>query len=98
MVETVVAITVLGVGATTAFGALHTLAVTTSTAHDRLQSALRLVNAREAASLACPAASPPGVILTELGPCPHDAPRWAMVEAGVGQRHRHLVMIVDGGP
>lgn len=98
LVETVLAVTMLGVGATTALGALHTLTLATSTAHERLESALHLVGARGVASLSCPAAATPHITIIELGPCPDDAPRWAMVEAGVGQRHRHLTMIVDGGP
>jgi len=97
-VETVVAITVLGIGATAAFGALHTLSVSTYTAHERLGSMVQLLAARGTASAACAPALLAGVTLTDLDPCPRTAPRLVRVEAGTGQSHRRLTMIVDGGP
>lgn len=96
--ETVVAITVLGIGATAAFGALHTLSVSTYTAHERLGSMVQLLAARGTASAACAPALLAGVTLTDLDPCPRTAPRLVRVEAGTGQSHRRLTMIVDGGP
>jgi len=98
LVETLVAITVLGIGAATAFGALHTLSVSTYTAHERLRSSVQLLAARGTASAACAPGALDGVTLTDLDPCPRTAPRLVRVEAGVGQSHRHLTMIVDGGP
>lgn len=98
LVETVIAVTLLGISATITFGAFHTLTGATRSSAERLRSTVALLAARTATSTTCQVAIVDGVTLTPLDLCPPDRPHSVRVAAGHGQSHRHLTMIVDGGP
>jgi hypothetical protein len=101
LVETVIAVTVSGVGGLAVLGAVSTLALTSSAAAQRSQSAVALLSAQTYVShLADPCSSiaevPVGA--TVLDPCPGPGPHRIRLSTSPGPGHRHLTVVVDGGP
>ncbi len=96
-VEAIIAVTVLGVGGIAILGALQALTTTSSASAQRSTVAVALLSA--VAVLTDPCTSGVGVVeATPLEPCSEPGPRRVRLSAGSGSSHRHLTVVVDGGP
>lgn len=98
LVESVIAVTVLGVGGLAAVGSWHTLTVSSTVAQQRSLAAVSLVEAHAELTTTCTAGVTTYAAVTVLDPCPGSGPARVRLDTGSGRSHRHLTVIVDGGP
>lgn len=98
LVESVIAVTVLGVGGLAAVGSWQTLTVSSTVAQQRSLAAVSLVMGRTGLTTTCALGTATHAAVTVLDPCPGSGPARVRLDAGSGRSHRHLTVIVDGGP
>jgi hypothetical protein len=98
VLEVIMAVTLSGVGGIAVLGALHTLTVTSSAASQRAQGAVALLSAQALLSSGCSSAAVAHLGVTVVDPCPDTGRALVGVSIGSGRGHRHLSVVVDGGP